>query len=247
MKSEQRCSAPPSQTNPPRLPGTVAPGDARSHEAEVRPDVAGQPAVVPGGLPVAGAPAVVAQPVAVQHPALHAHLHRADRRDQLLVVAAGELLARALHGLVGLAPEHGRAAPEDEVHRAGGVGVLREGPARVGHLERVGEQDHRAHVADLQLDEGGHHLEAHPRRVEGVVRRDAGSGEHEGHATVGEVEADRHLARTLVGPVPQPEERAEVRRRVEGVEVHRLVEVGLGSQLVHVLVFWVESKGHDRA
>src|ERR1017187_6520260 len=93
----------------------VAPGDTRPHEAEVCSDVACEPAVVPRRLPVPRTPAVVAQSVTVELPPFVSHLHRATRRHQLLVVAPGELLARALCGLIGFAAKHGGIAPVDEV------------------------------------------------------------------------------------------------------------------------------------
>ncbi len=96
---------------------------------------------------------MVAQPVAVQLPAVLADPYRAARLHQLLVVAAGELLARALHGLVGLAPEHGRAAPVDEVHRTGereGSTVNAGGgrPSRAGR--RAGRRNRRSSPASSE-------------------------------------------------------------------------------------------------
>lgn len=95
---------------------------------------------------------------------------------ELLVVALGELLARALVGLVGLAAHHVAHPGVDEVGRGPLVRVLGEGHPRVGHGQGVVEHDHLALVAHSQLLEGGDDVEVHAGSVEGVVAADLRSG-----------------------------------------------------------------------
>src|SRR5665213_559465 len=90
----------------------------RSHESEPGAEVRRQPPVVPRGLPVARAPAVIAEPEAVDVPCLFAHLDRAGRLHQLLVVAPGELLSGPFGRLIGLTAEHGRASAVGQLHGA---------------------------------------------------------------------------------------------------------------------------------
>ena len=98
-------------------------------------------------------------------------------------------------------------------------------------------------VGDTELDRRARTTSKRiPAASKALVGRDPGPAEHEGHAAVGQVEAHRHLAATFVGPVAQPEEPAQIGVGVVDVEVHGLVEVGLGAQLVHVLVFGIEAE-----
>ncbi len=64
---------------------------------------------------------------------------------------------------------------------------------------------------------------------------------------VGQVEAHGHLGVALVGPVAAAEPAADAARRVVDVEVHGLVEVRLGAELVHVLVVRFEAHSHAAA
>jgi hypothetical protein len=125
-----------------------------------------------------------------------------------------------------------------------GERVVRERRLRVGHLRRIVEQHDLAGVVDAQFLEGTYHRPRQAAGIEGGVRGDAGPAEHETHPAVGEVEAHGHLGAALVGPVAAPEEAAHLLRGVEEVDVHALVEVRLGSELMHVLVDLVESHGH---
>src|SRR5581483_7070244 len=223
----------------------VAARDAARHEPEAVAEVGGDPAVVPRCLPVPRPPRVVAQSVPVDRPFVVADPDRAPPGDQLLVVAAGELLAGTLTRLVRLAADHRRQPAIGEPHLAGLVRVVRERGARVGHLQRVVEHDELAVVGDRQLLERRDHLEVHPRRVELVVRVHLGTLEHEPDPAVGQVDAARHLSRPLVGAVRETEEPADAPSRVVDVEVHRLVEVDLRAQLVEVLVLRFEAYTHD--
>jgi hypothetical protein len=123
-------------------------------------------------------------------------------------------------------------------------GVLGERLARLGHLERVGQQRDLPVVRRAQLLERRHDVEAGTARVERVVVVDLGPVEHESHATVGEVQTRRQFRIALVGAVAEAEEAPDLLSRVVDVEVHRLVEVRGGLQLVHVLVLWFQPNAH---
>src|SRR5581483_1081263 len=185
-----------------------------------------------------------AQAEAVDRPLLVADADRAPSADELLVVTARELLSRPFTGLVGLAADHRRQTAVRELHRALLVRVVRERGAWVDHLERVVEQHDFALVRDRELLERADDVEAHAGRVERVVRVHLGPLEHERDAPVGQVDAHGHLAGAFVGAVGETEEPADVRRGVVHVEVHRLVEVRLGAELVEVLVLRFESYAH---
>ena len=62
----------------------------------------------------------------------------------------------------------------------------------------------------------------------------------------GQVQAHGHLGRALVGAVAHPEPAADTLGRVEAIDVHALVEVRLGAELVHVFVGFVQSYCHGR-
>ncbi len=126
-----------------------------------------------------------------------------------------------------------------------GVRVLGERLLRVGHLERVVEQhDLAVDSVTSSSSNGSTIVEAHAAGVERVVVRDLGPLEHEADSAVGQVEAHRHLGVALVGPVADAEEATDSGCRVEDVEVHALVEVRLGAELVHVLVGGFQSDSH---
>src|SRR5690606_39134542 len=104
---------------------------AAEHQAGAVGEVHGEPSVVPGGLPGAGAPRVVPQPEPGDAPGGVADGDRPGAAHELLVVALGELLARPLVALLGLTAEGARDALVGELHPGVRVGVLGEGPARV--------------------------------------------------------------------------------------------------------------------
>ena len=77
-----------------------------------------------------------------------------------------------------------------------------------------------------------------------VVVLDGGTLEHERHRAIGQINAHRHLGVALVGAVAHAEPAADLVGRVETVDVHALVEVRLGAELVHVFVFRIQSYAH---
>ncbi len=187
---------------------------------------------------------MVAQAEAVHLPLLVADPDGAFARDQLLVVALGELLTRLLVRRVGLAPEHLGGTRALDAHLALGVRVLGEGLLRVGHLQGIVEHDDLAGVGDVEPLERLQHVEADAAGVKGVVGRDLGPLEHEPDPPTGQIEAHRHLRVALVGPVATAEPPADALGGVVEVEVHALVEVRLRTELVHVLVLRFQSHGH---
>ena len=195
---------------------------------------------------------MVAQTVAADLPLAVAHANGAVRLYQLLVVALGELLAGRLVWRVGLAAEHARSAlsGERDVGLALGVGVVRECFLRVRHLLGFVEQHHLAGVVDAQFLERRDDGPLQATGVELVVGGDVRTLVHEAHAAAGlavdgrQVETHRHLGVALVGPVPHAEPSAHLLHRVEAVDVHALVEVGLRAQLVHVFVGRIEANSH---
>ena len=96
----------------------------------------------------------------------------------------------------------------------------------------------------LRCSNGVDDLELDPAGIERVVVRDLRPLEHERHPPVRQVDAHGHLGVALVGPVAASEPPADPLGRVVDVEVHALVEVGLGAQLVHVLVDRLEAQSH---
>jgi hypothetical protein len=181
---------------------------------------------------------VIAQPVAVDLEALVADRQRPRHVHVLLVVGGAELL---LGGPVLLLRDlllavHGADGVVEQVEGDLLDRVLAEGAARVGHLAGLLQLDRGALVGGPQLLGRLDDLEAQPPGVEGVVVLDLGALEHEHHPAVREVQADGHLGLALVGAVPHAEPAAERLAGVEEVEVHALVEVRLGSELVRVVV-----------
>jgi hypothetical protein len=101
-----------------------------------------------------------------------------------------------------------------------------------------------AAIAHGQSLEGFDDVERHTATLEGFVGATFGSREHEADATVGQVDATRHLAAAFVGPIRQTKPGADSTCAVEDVEVHALVEVLRGLDRMRVLVLRFQPNAH---